>query len=179
MQAAERICWRAEEQGHPCPAAKAPSRWCITSAFALERGKGTFCPTSCSETRMLYPKEYAVGQRAPELVRQSSAAYSCWRTKRATLPCICSRCGGRYAVYDTVKIRQGGRRDHLRYLSLHFEEESLETTRLTVHPCLAARILRHTPWQDAGLESTQCFCSATAATRVCLQRINAILRQGI
>ena len=58
-------------------------------------------------------------------------------------------------------------------------EESLETTRLTVHlKFLAARILRHTPWQDAGLESMYTvLLQRDSRNEVCLQRINAYLRQ--
>ena len=57
-----------------------------------------------------------------------------------------------------------------------FEEESLETIRLTVHlKFLAARILRHTPWQDAGLESMYTvLLQRDSRNEVCLQRINAI-----
>ena len=60
-----------------------------------------------------------------------------------------------------------------------FEEESLETIRLTVHlKFLAARILRHTPWQDAGLESMYTvLLQRDRRNEVCLQRINAYLRQ--
>ena len=59
------------------------------------------------------------------------------------------------------------------------EEESLETIRLTVHlKFLAARILRHTPWQDAGLESMYTvLLQRDSRNEVCLQRINAYLRQ--
>jgi len=43
---------------------------------------------------------------------------------------------------------------------------------------LAARILRHTPWQDAGLESMYTvLLQRDSRNEVCLQRINAYLRQ--
>ena len=42
----------------------------------------------------------------------------------------------------------------------------------------AARILRHTPWQDAGLESMYTvLLQRDSRNEVCLQRINAYLRQ--
>ena len=49
-----------------------------------------------------------------------------------------------------------------------------------IHPLkfLAARILRHTPWQDAGLESMYTvLLQRDSRNEVCLQRINAYLRQ--
>ena len=71
MQAAERISLAAEEQGILL-GSKSTISLVDHISFALERvEKGTFLPNLVlSETRMLYPKEYAVGQRALELVRQ-------------------------------------------------------------------------------------------------------------
>ena len=71
MQAAERISLAAEEQGILL-SSKSTISLVDHISFALERvEKGTFLPNLVlSETRMLYPKEYAVGQRALELVRQ-------------------------------------------------------------------------------------------------------------
>lgn len=71
MQAAERISLAAEEQGILL-SSKSTISLVDHISFALERvEKGTFLPNlMLSETRMLYPKEYAVGQRALELVRQ-------------------------------------------------------------------------------------------------------------
>lgn len=88
MQAAERISLAAEEQGILL-SSKSTISLVDHISFALERvEKGTFLPNlMLSETRMLYPKEYAVGQGRWNL-SGSSAAYSCRRTKRATLPCI-------------------------------------------------------------------------------------------
>ena len=58
-------------------------------------------------------------------------------------------------------------------------DKILETIRLTVHlKFLAARILRHTPWQDAGLESMYTvLLQRDSRNEVCLQRINAYLWQ--
>ena len=74
MQAAERISLAAEEQGILL-SSKSTISLVDHISFALERvEKGTFLPNlMLSETRIL---------------SGSSAAYSCRRTKRATLPCI-------------------------------------------------------------------------------------------
>ena len=169
MQAAERISLAAEEQGILL-SSKSTISLVDHISFALERvEKGTFLPNlMLSETRMLYPKEYAVGQRALELVRQfcgvqlpeDEAGY-------IALHLVAGAADGALA-YDTVKFVKAVK-----------EEESLETTRLTVHlKFLAARILRHTPWQDAGLESMYTvLLQRDSSNEVCLQRINAYLRQ--
>ena len=150
-------------------------------SFALERvEKGTFLPNlMLSETRMLYPKEYAVGQRALELVRQfcgvqlpeDEAGY-------IALHLVAGTADGALA-YDTVKFVKAVKEIICDTYHCTFEEESLETTRLTVHlKFLAARILRHTPWQDAGLESMYTvLLQRDSRNEVCLQRINAYLRQ--
>ena len=150
-------------------------------SFALERvEKGTFLPNLVlSETRMLYPKEYAVGQRALELVRQfcgvqlpeDEAGY-------IALHLVAGAADGALA-YDTVKFVKAVKEIICDTYHCTFEEESLETTRLTVHlKFLAARILRHTPWQDAGLESMYAvLLQRDSRNEVCLQRINAYLRQ--
>ena len=150
-------------------------------SFALERvEKGTFLPNLVlSETRMLYPKEYAVGQRALELVRQfcgvqlpeDEAGY-------IALHLVAGAADGALA-YDTVKFVMAVKEIICDTYHCTFEEESLETIRLTVHlKFLAARILRHTPWQDAGLESMYTvLLQRDSRNEVCLQRINAYLRQ--
>ena len=150
-------------------------------SFALERvEKGTFLPNlMLSETRMLYPKEYAVGQRALELVRQfcgvqlpeDEAGY-------IALHLVAGAADGALA-YDTVKFVMAVKEIICDTYHCTFEEESLETIRLTVHlKFLAARILRHTPWQDAGLESMYTvLLQHDSRNEVCLQRINAYLRQ--
>lgn len=150
-------------------------------SFALERvEKGTFLPNlMLSETRMLYPKEYAVGQRALELVRQfcgvqlpeDEAGY-------IALHLVAGAADGALA-YDTVKFVKAVKEIICDTYHCTFEEESLETTRLTVHlKFLAARILRHTPWQDAGLESMYAvLLQRDSRNEMCLQRINTYLRQ--
>ena len=150
-------------------------------SFALERvEKGTFLPNlMLSETRILYPKEYAVGQRALELVRQfcgvqlpeDEAGY-------IALHLVAGAADGALA-YDTVKFVMAVKEIICDTYHCTFEEESLETIRLTVHlKFLAARILRHTPWQDAGLESMYTvLLQRDSRNEVCLQRINAYLRQ--
>ena len=78
MQAAERISLAAEEQGILL-SSKSTISLVDHISFALERvEKGTFLPNlMLSETR-----------KGRWNLSGSSAAYSCRRTKRATLPCI-------------------------------------------------------------------------------------------
>lgn len=89
MQAAERISLAAEEQGILL-SSKSTISLVDHISFALERvEKGTFLPNlMLSETRMLYPKEYAVGQRALELVRQFCGVQLPEDEAGYTLPCI-------------------------------------------------------------------------------------------
>ena len=102
MQAAERISLAAEEQGILL-SSKSTISLVDHISFALERvEKGTFLPNlMLSETRMLYPKEYAVGQRALELVRQFcgtprgrtqgwNPCIQCFCSATAATRCACS-----------------------------------------------------------------------------------------
>ena len=164
MQAAERISLAAEEQGILL-SSKSTISLVDHISFALERvEKGTFLPNlMLSETRMLYPKEYAVGQRALELVRQF--------------------CGVQLpedeAGYIALHLVAGAADGALAYDTVKFVMAVKEIICLTVHlKFLAARILRHTPWQDAGLESMYTVpLQRDSRNEVCLQRINAYLRQ--
>ena len=164
MQAAERISLAAEEQGILL-SSKSTISLVDHISFALERvEKGTFLPNlMLSETRMLYPKEYAVGQRALELVRQF--------------------CGVQLpedeAGYIALHLVAGAADGALAYDTVKFVMAVKEIICLTVHlKFLAARILRHTPWQDAGLESMYTvLLQRDSRNEVCLQRINAYLRQ--
>ena len=175
MQAAERISLAAEEQGILL-SSKSTISLVDHISFALERvEKGTFLPNlMLSETRMLYPKEYAVGQRALELVRAGGATDVIGRY--IALHLVAGAADGALA-YDTVKFVKAVKEIICDTYHCTFEEESLETTRLTVHlKFLAARILRHTPWQDAGLESMYTvLLQRDSRNEVCLQRINAYL----
>ena len=133
MQAAERISLAAEEQGILL-SSKSTISLVDHISFALERvEKGTFLPNlMLSETRMLYPKEYAVGQRALELVRQfcgvqlpeDEAGY-------IALHLVAGAADGALA-YDTVKFVKAVKEIICDTYHCTFEEESLETTRLTV-----------------------------------------------
>ena len=132
MQAAERISLAAEEQGILL-SSKSTISLVDHISFALERvEKGTFLPNlMLSETRMLYPKEYAVGQRALELVRQfcgvqlpeDEAGY-------IALHLVAGAADGALA-YDTVKFVMAVKEIICDTYHCTFEEESLETIRLT------------------------------------------------
>lgn len=129
MQAAERISLAAEEQGILL-SSKSTISLVDHISFALERvEKGTFLPNlMLSETRMLYPKEYAVGQRALELVRQfcgvqlpeDEAGY-------IALHLVAGAADGALA-YDTVKFVKAVKEIICDTYHCTFEEESLETT---------------------------------------------------
>ena len=180
MQAAERISLAAEEQGILL-GSKSTISLVDHISFALERvEKGTFLPNLVlSETRMLYPKEYAVGQRALELVRQfcgvqlpeDEAGY-------IALHLVAGAADGALA-YDTVKFVKAVKEIICDTYHCTFEEESLETARLTTHlKFLAARILQHTPWQDADMEAMyEMLVRRDARNAACLQRINEYLRK--
>ena len=137
MQAAERISLAAEEQGILL-SSKSTISLVDHISFALERvEKGTFLPNlMLSETRMLYPKEYAVGQRALELVRQfcgvqlpeDEAGY-------IALHLVAGAADGALA-YDTVKFVMAVKEIICDTYHCTFEEESLETIRLTVFPMI-------------------------------------------
>ena len=141
MQAAERISLAAEEQGILL-SSKSTISLVDHISFALERvEKGTFLPNlMLSETRMLYPKEYAVGQRALELVRQfcgvqlpeDEAGY-------IALHLVAGAADGALA-YDTVKFVMAVKEIICDTYHCTFEEESLETIRLTMFISIPAAV---------------------------------------
>ena len=180
MQAAERIALAAESESILL------SNQSIISlvdhiSFALERaGKGTFLPNlMLFETRMLYPKEYAVGQKALEIIRdhcgvqlpQDEAGYIALHLVTVS--------ADRELTYDTLKFVKAVVDIIRETYDCTFEEESLEAARLTTHlKFLAARILHHTPWQDTDLEAMyDVLLHHDARNGRCIAGINAYLRQ--
>ena len=182
MQAAERIMLAAEEQGILLNNQSTISLVDHIS-FALERArKGTFLPDlMLSETRMLYPKEYAVGLRALDIIKtfcgvqlpEDEAGY-------IALHLVTAGTDGAIA-YDTLKFVRAVMEIIRDTYGCKLEEDSLEASRLTTHlKFLAARILRHTPWQDTDLEAMyDVLLKHDPRNRLCLERINAYLRKEL
>ena len=179
MQAAERIALAAEEKGILL-GSQSTIALVDHISFALERArKGTALPNlMLSETRMLYPREYAVGQQALQIIReycgvqlpQDEAGY-------IALHLVTVAADGELA-YDTIKFVKAVVEIIRDTYGCTLEEESLEAARLTTHlKFLAARILRHTPWQDTDLEAMyDVLLRHDARNASCLARINAYLR---
>lgn len=180
MQAAERISLAAEEHGillgSQCTIALVDH-----ISFALERAKkGIFLPNlMLSEVQMLYPKEYTVGRKALELIKQfcdvqlpeDEAGYIALHlvdgASDATL------------AYNTVKFVKSVMEIIRSTYDCTLKEASLEAARLTTHlKFLAVRILRHTPWQDADMEAMyDVLLKHDPRNKICLERINDYLRE--
>ena len=180
MQAAEHIALAAEEQGILL-GSQSTIALVDHISFALERAqKGTVLPNlMLSETRMLYPKEYAVGRRALQIIREycgvklpeDEAGY-------IALHLVTVAADGELA-YDTIKFVKAVVEIIRDTYGCALKEESLEAARLTTHlKFLAARILRHTPWQDTDLEAMyDVLLKHDPRNQTCLDRINAYLRR--
>lgn len=180
MRAAERIALAAESESILL------SNQSIISlvdhiSFAVERaGKGVFLPNlMLSETRMLYPKEYAVGQKALAIIKdccgvllpQDEAGYIALHFVTVS--------ADRELTYDTLKFVKAVVGIIRESYGCTFEEESLEAARLTTHlKFLAARILSHTPWQDNDLEAMyDMLLHHDVRNERCVRSINAYLRK--
>lgn len=180
MQAAERISLAAESAGILL-GNQATISLVDHISFALERARnGVLLPNlMLGETRTLYPQEYAVGQQALEIIRtycgtrlpEDEAGY-------IALHLVTAAAGGEMA-YDTLRFVKGVTDIIRDSYGCALEEKSLKNARLTTHlKFLAARILQHTPWQDADMEAMyEMLLRRDARNAACLQRINEYLRK--
>lgn len=180
MQAAERIALAAESESILL------SNQSIISlvdhiSFALERAsKGTFLPNlMLQETRMLYPREYAVGQRALDIIRECCSVQLPPDEAGYIALHLVTVSADRELTYDTLKFVKAVTDIIRQSYGCTLEEESLEAARLTTHlKFLAARILRHTPWQDTDLEEMyDVLLHHDGRNAGCIKRINDYLRQ--
>ena len=181
MQAAERIALAAEEQDILLSNQSTISLVDHIS-FALERAHtGTALPNlMLSETRMLYPKEYQVGLQALAIIQQYCGVRLPEDEAGYIALHLVTVSNDRELAYDTLRFVKGVVDIIRDTYGCTFDEKSMEAARLTTHlKFLAARILRHTPWQDSDLEAMyDVLLNRDSRNRVCLERINAYLRSA-
>lgn len=150
-------------------------------SFALERAaKGTFLPNlMLSETRMLYPREYAVGQQALKIIQNDCGVLLPPDEAGYIALHLVTVSADRELTYDTLKFVKAVVDIIRDTYGCTFEEESMEAARLTTHlKFLSARILRRTPWQDNNLEAMyEVLLHHDSRNQRCVERINHYLRQ--
>ena len=150
MAAAEEILALAEREGFYM-SNQATLSLIDHISFAIERQeKGVSLPNLLrNETRLLYPKEYALGCRALEIIRQRC---------RVSLPDdeagyvalhLVSLSVDRNAAYGVLKF-VGATRDIIREVyGVALDPDSLDAMRLTTHlKFLAQRIQQNTTWHS-------------------------------
>lgn len=151
--------------------------------FAIERQKRQMVLPNLllRETQLLYQKEYALGQRAVEIIAaycgvqlpEDEAGYIALH--------IVTISADRNAAYDTLKFVKGTL-DIIRQCShLPLDRTNPDEMRLITHlKFLAQRIFQGTPWEDqADMEEMyQFLLSRRPKCRECLTRLESFISQN-
>lgn len=148
--------------------------------FALERAEqGVLLPyLMMSETRLLYPKEFAIGCRALSIIQELcgttlpeyEAGYIALQLASAEMD------GG--DVYDGLKLVNGVTEIIKKTYDIELNPNDLDTIRLTTHlKFLAQRILHRSQWNDDEMDGLyQMLLFRHAKNRDCIARITAYIR---
>lgn len=175
VAAAERIIVRAEEQGC-CMSSQATISLIDHISFAIERqNSGVVLPNLLlNETKVLYQKEYALGYRALEIIRECCGV---------TLPedeagyialHLIGISADRDATYDILKFVKGALDIIKQTYGLALNNESLDTMRLIIHlKFLGQRIFQKSVWTDEGMNDLyESLLKRNPKNEVCMLRMN-------
>lgn len=180
MEAAERIISLSEAEGFPL-SSQATISLIDHITFAIERlEKNISLPNLLlSETRLLYPKEFALGQQALEIIRdrcgialpEDEAGYIALHLVSISVDSS--------AAYDTLKFVKAMLDIIRQTYGIALEEDSLDALRLITHlKFLSQRIQQSSTWQDGEDESLYTYLlRRDSRNPQCLERVDQFLRQ--
>ena len=180
MEAAERIISLSEAEGFPL-SSQATISLIDHITFAIDRlEKNISLPNLLlSETRLLYPKEFALGQQALEIIRErcgialpeDEAGYIALHLVSISVDSS--------AAYDTLKFVKAMLDIIRQTYGIALEEDSLDALRLITHlKFLSQRIQQSSTWQDGEDESLYTYLlRRDSRNPQCLERVDQFLRQ--
>lgn len=150
--------------------------------FAIERHeKGIPLPNlMLAEIRLLYQKEYALGEQALAIIEQKcgvrlpkdEAGYVALHLVNISVD--------RDAAYDILKFVKGTLEIIKTTYGIHLDETSLDALRLTTHlKFLAQRILSHQNWNDDDMdEMYDHLIKRNPRHPLCLNRLNEYISKN-
>ena len=179
MEAAERIIALAESEGFPM-SSQATISLVDHITFAVERQEKQMSLPNLllSETRLLYQKEFEMGHRALEIIREhcgvalpeDEAGYIALHLVSISVDST--------AAYNTLKFVKAVLDIIRQTYQIALDENSLDALRLITHlKFLSQRIQQSSTWQDGDEESLyQFLLRRDKENPRCLERIDAYLR---
>jgi beta-glucoside operon transcriptional antiterminator len=148
--------------------------------FALERNRaGMALPNlMLNETRLLYPKEYAVGVQALELIERSCGVRLPVDEAGYIALHFVTVSADRNTTYDTLRFVKGVTEIIKECYHCEIDENSLEASRLLTHlKFLAMRIFNHARWEDDAMDSVyHALLELNPRNRVCMARVSAYVK---
>ena len=181
MNAAEEIIRRAADAGMEL-SNQATISLIDHIGFAIERFEGGILLPNLmlSETRLLYPKEFALGEQALAIIDQmcgvrlpeDEAGYIALHLVSISID--------RGAAYNILKFVKGSLDIIKDVYGITLDETGLDTMRLTTHlKFLAQRVLNHQRWEDDDMDAMYDYLIARHPHhRECLDKLNAYIQKN-
>lgn len=180
MEAAERIIALAEAEGFPM-SSQATISLVDHISFAIERQeKHMSLPNLLlSETRLLYQKEFALGQQGLEIIRQTCGVSLPEDEAGYIALHLVSISVDSTAAYGTLKFVKAMLDIIRSTYDITLNEDSLDALRLITHlKFLAQRIQQNSIWKDGEEDSLYAYLlGRDPRNPVCLERMDEYLRQ--
>ena len=181
MEAAEQIISLAEAEGFVLSSQGTISLVDhITFAIERQEKKLTLPNLLLSETRLLYQKEYELGQKALEIIREQCGVSLPEDEAGYIALHLVSISVDSTAAYGTLKFVKAMLEVIRSTYGITLDEDSLDTLRLITHlKFLSQRIQQSASWQDQEDESLYAYLlRRNPGNPLCLQRIDRYLTEA-
>ena len=180
MEAAERIIALAEAEGFTL-SSQGTISLVDHITFAIERQERQLSLPNLllSETRLLYQKEYALGRKALEIIREQCGISLPEDEAGYIALHLVSISVDSSAAYGTLKFVKAMLDIIRSTYRISLDEASLDALRLITHlKVLSQRVQQGTPWQDGTDDALYDYLlKRNPANSLCLQRIDSHLRE--
>ena len=152
----------------------------ITFAIERQEKKLTLPNLLLSETRLLYQKEYELGQKALEIIREQCGVSLPEDEAGYIALHLVSISVDSTAAYGTLKFVKAMLEVIRSTYGITLDEDSLDTLRLITHlKFLSQRIQQSASWQDQEDESLYAYLlRRNPGNPLCLQRIDRYLTEA-